>query len=79
MYSMRKGARDMPIRDFTCAQCSCKLEDHYFTTDKDLKLPKCARCGGKAWKRMPPVVNVRFKGSGFYENDYKKKEIKQGG
>jgi len=39
----------------------------------DTDIPKCEKCGSEV-KKIFGRVGVKFKGSGFYENDYKKKD-----
>jgi predicted nucleic acid-binding Zn ribbon protein len=45
---------------------------------KDAPLTKCPQCGKKSLKRLMGVgAGLIFKGSGFYETDYKKSPVKK--
>jgi putative FmdB family regulatory protein len=60
----------VPIYTFKC-KCGNTIDMICKSSDKDLRVcPKCG-CG---MKRQFPVTNKpKFKGSGFYETDYKDK------
>lgn len=66
----------MPFYDYKCPGCNKIVEYHHpiaktidaqciecFRSDKEYHMLKQTSCGG----------GVHFKGSGFYETDYKKK------
>jgi len=55
----------MPINDYYCKQCDKKITDILSTEEKIL----CPYCGGRVVK-LPGIPAIRFKGSGFYANDY---------
>ena len=57
----------MPINDWCCPKCGNMKED---VPDKTRFI--ICPCGA-IMEKVPPRVSVRFKGEGFYENDYKKK------
>lgn len=59
----------MPTYDYRCAGCHRSFAVEQSILDKPLK--KCKACGGKLEKLLPKSVNLIFKGSGFYVNDYK--------
>ena len=64
----------MPYYEFVCQKCFVikpvvqKMDDVFSG--------KCDSCGGTNFEQkvFPPVV--QFKGTGFYETDYKQKEKK---
>jgi putative FmdB family regulatory protein len=61
----------MPTYDYKCAACSHQFE--LFESIKAKPAKKCPACGGKV-KRLPGTGGlILFKGSGFYETDYKRK------
>jgi putative FmdB family regulatory protein len=61
----------MPTYDYECSKCANKFEGFHKMTDKPVA--KCPKCGGKASRLISSGSGVIFKGSGFYETDYKKK------
>jgi putative FmdB family regulatory protein len=63
----------MPIRRYTCGNCGEVYTDLQHMSDDSLT--PCPKCGSADVKRMVAKgVGVILKGSGFYSNDYKKKE-----
>ncbi len=65
----------MPTYDYECPDCGHKFE--YFQQMTDNKLTKCPECGSQKLKRLIGAgMGIIFKGSGFYETDYKRKEKK---
>ena len=62
----------MPTYDYVCSACDHKFE--HFQKMSDGLLRKCPECGKLKLKRlMGTGAGVIFKGSGFYETDYKRK------
>lgn len=65
----------MPLYDFICINEECGNEE------KDVLLSHCAedpiycvKCGeASLQKQFPQTAPPQFRGSGFYETDYKKK------
>ena len=62
---------EMPTYAYQCEACGSAFE--VFQKMSDEPLSECESCGGELKKRMFPV-GIVFKGSGFYVNDYAKKE-----
>ncbi|MCA8924050.1 MAG: zinc ribbon domain-containing protein [Planctomycetes bacterium] len=62
----------MPTYDYVCKACEDAF-DHFQTMTSD-PLTDCAKCGGKGTlKRLiGKGAALIFKGSGFYETDYKR-------
>ncbi len=62
----------MPIYEYRCGHC-----DHAYEKTQKMgaraprKCPACGR-GGKQGRQVGSGIAVRFKGSGFYVNDYPK-------
>ena len=61
----------MPTYDYECSKCGHKFE--VFQNMKDEMLKKCPKCKSKVKRLIGRGSGVIFKGSGFYETDYKKK------
>jgi len=62
----------MPTYDYSCKKCGNMEIKQSITEDA---LTKCPKCGGTEFKKLVSKgAGVIFKGSGFYETDYKKKE-----
>ena len=63
----------MPTYQYECDNCDYNFE--ILQSIKDRKLKKCPKCGAfKLFRLIGAGVGIIFKGSGFYETDYKKKE-----
>lgn len=61
----------MPTYDYECSACGYKFEKFQSMSDKPIK--KCPKCGKmKAERLIGAGTGVIFKGSGFYETDYKR-------
>ena len=62
----------MPTYDYVCSSCGHEMEA--FQSMKDAPLKKCPKCGKMKLSRMiGGGSGLIFKGSGFYETDYKRK------
>ena len=63
----------MPTYDYKCKQC-----DHQFELFHGMAEParrKCPACGRLSLVRLlGPGAGIIFKGSGFYETDYKRRK-----
>ena len=62
----------MPTYDYECDKCGKVFEHFQSMTSPHLK--KCPKCGGKVHRLIGSGAGVLFKGSGFYDTDYKKKK-----
>lgn len=62
----------MPTYDYHCSKCDNTFE--VFQSMKDKPSAKCPECGSKAKRLIGGGGGIIFKGSGFYETDYKKKK-----
>ncbi len=61
----------MPNYDYVCASCNGEFE--FFQSMKDAPLEQCPSCEEFTLKRkIGTGAGIIFKGSGFYETDYKK-------
>ncbi len=62
----------MPTYDYECTKCGHKLEIFHRMSESPKKIcPKCKKSG--LVKLIGSGTGIIFKGSGFYETDYKKK------
>ena len=67
----------MPTYDYRCQSCGAEFER--FQKMSDGLLRKCPECGKLKLKRlMGTGAGIIFKGSGFYETDYKRKSSNNG-
>jgi len=61
----------MPTYDYVCAKCGHQFEA--FQSMSDAPLTKCPKCKtGKVKRLIGAGAGLVFKGSGFYETDYKR-------
>jgi putative FmdB family regulatory protein len=66
----------MPTYDYVCDGCGAKFEEFQSITASALR--KCPRCGARKLKRLIGTgAGIIFKGSGFYETDYRSDSYKQ--
>ncbi|MBN2023486.1 MAG: zinc ribbon domain-containing protein [Pirellulales bacterium] len=67
----------MPTYDYVCDACEHAFE--HFQSIKDEPLKKCPECGRRKLRRLiGPGAAVVFKGSGFYQTDYRSESYKKG-
>jgi|AntAceMinimDraft_16_1070373.scaffolds.fasta_scaffold32257_5 putative FmdB family regulatory protein len=60
----------MPTYEYECRDCGYTFEKFQQMSAKHLK--KCPRCEGELKRLIGTGAGIIFKGSGFYENDYKR-------
>lgn len=66
----------MPTYDYKCDHCGHEMEVFQSITAKPLK--KCPACGKLKLKRLLGIgAGLIFKGSGFYETDYRSESYKK--
>ena len=66
----------MPTYEYMCDTCGYEFEQFQSITARPLR--KCPRCGKVRLKRLIGVGSgVIFKGSGFYETDYRSESYKK--
>lgn len=67
----------MPTYDYKCGNCEHQWEEFQSITAKPKR--KCPECGRlKAKRLIGPGAGVIFKGSGFYQTDYRSSSYKKG-
>lgn len=69
----------MPIFDIKCPACDYEMKDMLFLPGElvSVDCPECKK-NGKSIVMVKQIgaTNPHFKGDGFYETDYKKKDTK---
>ena len=66
----------MPTYEYRCEKCGHAFEEFQSITARPIK--KCPRCGKLSVKRLISAgVGIIFRGSGFYETDYRSDQYKQ--
>ncbi len=66
----------MPTYDYRCTACEHEFEEFQSMSAKPLK--KCPQCGKLKLERLIGTgAGVIFKGSGFYETDYRSESYKK--
>ena len=61
----------MPTYDYRCEDCNESFEIKQSMSDA--KLESCPKCKGEKFKRLVGKgAHIQFKGTGFYETDYKR-------
>lgn len=67
----------MPTYDYVCEACGKELE--LFQSMKEAPKRKCPACGKpKLKRRIGSGAAIIFKGSGFYQTDYRSDSYKKG-
>lgn len=68
----------MPTYDYVCETCGHEFE--VFQSMKDPKLTECpqSECSGAVRRLLGTGAGLIFKGSGFYETDYRSASYKEG-
>jgi putative FmdB family regulatory protein len=65
----------MPTYDYVCDACKHAFEEFQYMSEDPLK--KCPECGKKKLRRLIGTgAAVIFKGSGFYQTDYRSESYK---
>ncbi len=59
----------MPTYDYRCTDCGYTFEHFQKMTDKPLS--QCDNCGGELKRLIGAGLGPIFKGTGFYQTDYK--------
>jgi putative FmdB family regulatory protein len=66
----------MPTYEYVCGNCKHRFEQFQSITAKSLR--KCPQCGKNKLKRLLGCGSgVIFKGSGFYQTDYRSESYKK--
>lgn len=62
----------MPTYDYKCISCGHSFELFQKMNDEPIKV--CPKCGGQVKRLIGTGAGPIFKGSGFYQTDYKNKK-----
>jgi putative FmdB family regulatory protein len=65
----------MPTYEYECEKCAHFLE--VFQSIKDPPLRRCPKCRGKLRRLVGTGAGIIFKGSGFYQTDYRSESYKK--
>ncbi len=65
----------MPTYEYKCLKCNYVFEE--FQKMTDAPLTECPKCKGKVKRLIGAGMSPIFKGSGFYETDYKNSSSKK--
>ena len=65
----------MPTYEYSCKKCG---QFELFQNIKDAKLKRCPTCKGQVKRLMGSGAGIIFKGSGFYQTDYRSSSYKSG-
>jgi putative FmdB family regulatory protein len=65
----------VPTYEYECRQCGHRFEA--FQSMKDAPLTACERCGGAVRRQISGGAGLLFKGSGFYQTDYRSESYKK--
>jgi putative FmdB family regulatory protein len=69
----------MPIHEYKCDSCGY-IEEIYYSNFNDVKcVIQCPKCICQAKIKFSNTARPIFKGSGFYETDYIKKNVVDNG
>ncbi len=60
----------MPTYEYECRKCGHRFEKFQSITAEPVKT--CPKCRGKVARLLSGGAGIIFKGSGFYQTDYKK-------
>lgn len=67
----------MPTYEYICENCGYEFERFQSITARPIR--KCSRCEKRGLKRLIGTgAGVIFKGSGFYQTDYRSESYKKG-
>lgn len=65
----------MPTYEYECTKCGHTFEKFQSITARPVS--KCPACGGKVKRLLGSGAGVIFKGSGFYQTDYRSESYKK--
>jgi putative FmdB family regulatory protein len=65
----------LPTYEYECQKCGHRFE--VFQSIKDTPLGRCPKCGGKVKRLISGGAGVLFKGSGFYQTDYRSESYRK--
>jgi putative FmdB family regulatory protein len=66
----------MPTYEYECQKCGKHFDLFQRITEEPIK--KCPTCKGKVKRLLGTGAGIIFKGSGFYQTDYRSESYKKG-
>lgn len=63
----------MPTYEYKCTECGNNFEEFQKITDEPIKT--CPKCNGSVKRLIGAGAGPIFKGSGFYQTDYKNNSV----
>jgi putative FmdB family regulatory protein len=72
---VKEAEKSMPTYEYKCENCGHNFDEFQAMSDPPLK--KCPQCGKRKLRRVFGAgAAVLFKGSGFYQTDYRSESYK---
>ena len=68
----------MPTYEYECEKCGHVFEEYQSISAEPIKVCPKEECHGTVKRLFSPGAGFIFKGSGFYETDYKRKAASNG-
>lgn len=65
----------MPTYDYECRACGHRFEE--FQSITEAPLTECPSCGGEVRRLIGSGAGILFKGSGFYQTDYRSESYRK--
>ncbi len=65
----------MPTYEYECQKCGHLFEQFQKITDKPVQ--RCPKCRGKVKRLLGSGAGIIFKGSGFYQTDYRSESYRK--
>jgi putative FmdB family regulatory protein len=65
----------MPTYEYECKKCGHRFEEFQRITDPPVR--RCPRCKGRVRRLLGAGAGIIFKGSGFYETDYRSRSYRE--
>ena len=66
----------MPTYEYECQKCGHQFEQFQSIIAKPLRT--CPKCGKKVKRLLGKGAGIIFKGSGFYQTDYRSRNYREG-
>ncbi len=67
----------MPTYEYQCKKCGKRFEAFQSINEKPITKCPIKYCGGSVFRVISPGAGFLFKGSGFYETDYRSESYKK--
>ena len=65
----------MPTYEYECRECGHRFEEFQSITDEPIGT--CPECGGEVRRLIGSGAGIIFKGSGFYQTDYRSESYRK--